>query len=261
MGQTVDEGDALMRSAPPKIIERVLSLIIPPACREEVLGDLYEGSNSTAQYVRQAVRIVPMVIFSRIRRTADSQVLLMHATALYMSFLVAAWYQGKTFLFEKSGLLRLAIPPAWVLFGLIVDEAYASLGKRSILKRIRGPVLGLGFAYLSHMALVADDPVLALPMRVMFFGSAAGLLLSTGLKLLFPPVVDRPAGAGGPALWLKHTAAPFRVTREVLLIVKALLIVLLLSFVGGEMGGRWLTVAIVFIAVLLLMFRELPRGR
>ncbi len=248
-----------MRSAPPKLIEKIVSLALPPACREEVLGDLYEGCHSSGQYIREALRVIPMVILSRIRRTADLQVLLMQATALYLSFMGVAWYEGKSFLFENSGLLRLAIPAAWVLFCLMVDDAYARPGKRSMLKQMRGPVLGLAFAYLSQEALSADNQLLALPPRIMFFGSAAGLLLSAGVKFLFPSVIDRPAGAGGPALWLKHTAEPFRIAQESVSIAKTLALVLAVAFVGGKFGGRWVVVALVLISVGLLIIRELRR--
>lgn len=248
-----------MCSPPPKIIEKVLSVIIPPACREEVLGDLYEGCGSSGEYIREALRVVPMVILSRIRRTADSQVLLMQATALYLSFLGAAWYQGKAFLFEDSGLLRLSIPPLWVLFGLIFDDVYTYSDKRSLLKRMRGPVIGFGFAYLSQVTLSADNRTLALPPQVMYFGSAAGLLFSIGLRYLFPPVIDRPAGAGAPALWLKHTAEPFRIAPQIILIARTLAFVLVLAFVAGQMGGRLLAAALVWVSVFLLILRELRR--
>jgi hypothetical protein len=93
----------------------------------------------------------------------------------------------------------------------------------------------------------------------MFFGSAAGLLLSIGLRYLFPPVIDRPAGAGGPALWLKHTAEPFRIAPEVMLIGRALAFVLVLAFVAGQVGGRLLAAALVLVSVFLLILRELRR--
>lgn len=248
-----------MCSAPPKIIEKALSLVIPPACREEILGDLYEGCGSLGQYVCEALRVVPLVILSRIRRIVDSQVLLMQAMALYLSFIGAAWYEGKVFLFEDSGLLKLAIPPACVLFGLIFDDVYAYPGKRSLFKQMRGPVLGFGFAYLCQLAVSADNRVLALPPQVMFFGSATGLLFSSGLRYLFPPVTDRPAGAGGPALLVKHTAEPFRIAPEVMLIARTLAFVLVLAFVAGQMGGRLLAATLVLVSVFLLIFRELRR--
>lgn len=249
-----------MSPAPPKAVERILRLLIPSACREEVLGDLQESCASSRQYVGEAVRVLPMVIFSRIRRTVDPQVLLMQAIPLYLSFLAAAWYEGKTFLFQGSGLLRLAIPAAWVLFGLMIDNAYAVPGKRSLFKRMmRGLVLGLGFSYLSQLALSFGDRALVLPPWVLFAGSVAGLLFSTAVSFLFPPVTDLRAGAGGPASWLKYTAGPFRIAPGAMLVIKSFWFVLILAFIGGQVGGSALAAAFVLISVLFLILRELRR--
>lgn len=253
-----------MRSMPPGIIERILSLLIPPACREEVLGDLYESCESSREFIIEALRVVPMVVFSRIRRTADPPVLIMHAAVLYLSFLSAAWYAGNTFLFKDSGLLRLAIPPAWVLTGLILDDAYSlpaqqsPVSQRSLLKKIRGPVLGLGLAYLSQLAL-STDIGLALPLRVVLFGSVSGLLFSTGLRYLFPPTIDRPAGAGGTAFWLKHAVEPPRIAPELMSVVKTLAWVLVLAFAGEQVGGRRLAAALIFASIFVLIVRELRK--
>lgn len=97
VGQAMDEGDELMRSAPSRVIEKILPLLIPPACREEVLGDLYEGCDTAAQYVREVLRIAPMVLFSRIRRTADSQVLLMLASPSICRFYTQLGMREKCF--------------------------------------------------------------------------------------------------------------------------------------------------------------------
>jgi hypothetical protein len=83
-----------MYSGPSKIAEAIVSVLIPPACREEVIGDLHERFKSSSQYAVDALRTVPLVIISRIRRTADPQMLLIQAFALYMSFLGAAWLKG-----------------------------------------------------------------------------------------------------------------------------------------------------------------------
>ena len=250
-----------MRWSPSKMVERILSLLIPPACREEVLGDLYESCNSLGQYIREAVRLLPMVIFSRVRRAADPQVLLMQVAALYLSFIGAAWYEGKASLFENFGLFRLAIPPIWVLLGLIVEGAYTKSGKRSLVQSMRGPVLGLGLAYLSQTALSIGNRTFALPTWIMFYGSGFGLLFSMAVNLLFPSVIDRQVGAGGSTLWLKYAAKPLQVAPGILSIVKSLGLVLLFALIGGYVGGPSLSAYLVFNAVLLLIFRELRRRR
>jgi hypothetical protein len=196
----------LMRSGPPKTAEAIVAVFLPPACREEVLGDLHERYRSRLQYAADALSTVPLVILSRIRRTADPQVLLIQAFALYASFLTAAWFKDASLLQAQWGLLRLAMPPGMALLGLILEDAYATPGHRSPLKLLRGPLLGFGLAVGSQVVFRAGKSDLAVPTWIMFYGSAMSLLLSSAVRLLFPPVTDRLQGVNAPALWLKQEA-------------------------------------------------------
>ena len=83
-----------MMPGPSRFAEAVVGLLLPPACREHVLGDLHERYQSPQQYWPEAIRTVPLVILSRIRRTTDIVVLLMEICTTYMSFFVAAWQLG-----------------------------------------------------------------------------------------------------------------------------------------------------------------------
>ena len=76
----------------------------------------------SAARVPDALSTVPLVILSRIRRTADPQVLLIQAFALYASFLMAAWFKNVSLLQARWGLLRLAIPSGMALLGLILEQ-------------------------------------------------------------------------------------------------------------------------------------------
>ena len=71
-----------MPSAPPRVMEAVVGFLLPPACREHVLGDLHERYTSPRQYLVDALLAVPLVIASRIRRTTDPDVFLMEALGL-----------------------------------------------------------------------------------------------------------------------------------------------------------------------------------
>ncbi len=135
-----------MASGPSKAAETIVGILTPPACREEVLGDLYERYRSPLQYGFDALGTVPLVILSRIRRTADPQVLVMQAFALYLSFLTAARFEDESLLQAQWGLLRLAIPPGMTLLGLVLEDAYATPGQRSAPGLVRGPLIGLGLA-------------------------------------------------------------------------------------------------------------------
>ena len=121
------------------------------------------------QYATDALSTVPLVILSRIRRTADPQVLLIQAFALYASFLTAAWFKDASLLQAQWGLLRLAIPPGMALLGLILEDAYTTPGRRSPLKLLRGPLLGFGLAVGSQAVFRAGKSDLALPSWIMVY--------------------------------------------------------------------------------------------
>ena len=193
-----------MQSRPSKAAEFLVAIFVPPACREEVVGDLHERYRSPLHYALETIRTVPMVVLSRIRRTADPQILLMQAFAFYLSFLCFAWFHGGALLRDRWGLLRLAIPGAMMLLGLVLEDAYARPGPRPPLGLMRGPVLGLGLSILSQELLRAGNPDLALPGWIMVYGCAASLLLSSTIRLSFPPPANQLQGAHAPAEWLKR---------------------------------------------------------
>src|SRR5579863_5371182 len=113
-----------MPSGPPSRLEKFVGLCIPPACREEVLGDLHEKYTGPWQYISLALSVIPFVVLSRIRRTTDALILLTEALLIYGAFLTAAWYTDRALLNTPSGLQRLAIPTALNLGLLILDNAW-----------------------------------------------------------------------------------------------------------------------------------------
>jgi hypothetical protein len=102
-----------MGPVPSKIAEAIVGALIPAACREEILGDLHERYISPRQYGLEALRTIPLVIASRIRRTADPQFLLMQVFAWYVSFLGAAWLQDRAFLNAPWDLSGWRFPREW----------------------------------------------------------------------------------------------------------------------------------------------------
>ncbi len=260
MGEAVGQGSGLKRRGPSRLAERLAGFFIPPACREEVLGDLHQRYGGPLAYFGDALSTVPFVIFSRIRRTADAQVVLMEALALYLSFLVAARYNDSAFLAGRWGLLRPALPAAAVLVGLILDDAWAAPRKRSALRPLRGPVFGLASAFLSQMWLAARNAELALPRWILLVGGAVGVLLVSTIRMLFPPLVDRPLGAGGPAFWLQQAGEPVHIPPRVLLAVKAVGILMLLAIAvkAGYRELAFFAAALWFVFVLAKVVR--PRG-
>ena len=205
-----------MTRGPSKAAEAIVAVFVPPACREEVLGDLHERYRSPLPYAWEAFCTVPLVIASRIRRTTDPQVLLMQAFALYISFLGAAWFQDPALLRGQWGLMRLAVPAGMGLVGLVLEDAYAKPGWRSPLRLVRGPVIGLGLALLSQGMFRAGKTDLALPPWILFFGCAMSLLLTSAIRMLFPPGMDQLQGAHVPADWLERGGRPAGTSRNLI---------------------------------------------
>jgi hypothetical protein len=221
-----------MATAPPKQIERVVALFIPPACREEVLGDLHERFQSTPYYIADAVTTIPFVILSRIIRTTDPVVFLMEAIVLLSSYLAAAFFQDQTLLKDALGLSRLALPAAVFLHVLILADAYADPRNRSPFKPILGPALGVAFAWLSQAVVAAGSVDFVLPRSIMIAGSTLGLLLVSALRLLFAPALNVPAH------WQKQQIVPFRIHFSGTAVRIAAVAIVLILMIVYQIGKR-----------------------
>jgi hypothetical protein len=234
-----------MYSGPSKTAEAIVAVFVPPACREEVLGDLHERYRSAGQYGLDALHTIPLLIISRIRRTADPQVLLMQALVLYASFLGAAWLKDRAFLNEPWGLVRLAIPAAMAMLGLTLEDAYAKPGRRSPVNLTRGPVPGLGLALASQGMFQISNPDLAVPNWIVFYGCAISLLLSSAVRMLFPPATGRLQGANVPANWHKQSGGSLGNPQDSLHVVK---------------GAAAIVAVVILLVVLLIVYQAWKRG-
>ena len=246
-----------MRPAPPRWLEVLVGILIPPACREVVLGDLYERYSTTGRYLLDAISTVPLVILSRIRRTTDPSVLLMEAMTLYLSFVTAARYHDTRFLLGPWGLLRPAIPAAIALLAIVLEDAYAHPRKRAPLRPIVAPLFGIAMALLAQRMLRGQQPELALPTDTLWLGGAVGLLLVSSIRLLFPPLSDRFEGAGGPAFWMQRTAEPIRVSAGVVRLVKGVGLVSVLAAVAASTG--YLKPGVLVVGALLVLVYEMSK--
>jgi hypothetical protein len=181
-----------MESGPPKIIEAAVEVLLPPACRESVLGDLCERYSSAPRYLREAAVTVPLVIVSRIRRTTDAGLLLLEAFALYLSFVTPARFlNAATFLTGHNAYLRLALPALMALVAVVLTDAYAATEKRMV----KAPAAAFCAMWL-QFALTRANADWTVPREVMLFGSYAGALMLVGLRALFAWGNNRTTGAG-----------------------------------------------------------------
>jgi hypothetical protein len=182
-----------MVAGPSRRLESFVGSLIPPPCREEVLGDLCERYVSPGQYLIEGLRVALFVTLSRVRRTTDPQLLLMEGALLYVSFFSAAWYMDKTFLDSQWGLLRLAVPGAITLVVVMLSDAWA-------VTKVRGVVVGITVAFLCQIG--------SLPTGIDLLGAGVGLLLVSAVRVLFLPGSDVPQRAGGPPISILDATAP-----------------------------------------------------
>jgi hypothetical protein len=230
VGEAVGKRDSLKRSGPSKAAEMVVGTLLPPACREEVLGDLHERYMSPEQYFFDAIRTVPLIILSRIRRTADPQVLLMHAFALYLSFAGAAWLADRALLDSERGLLCLAMPAAMVMLGITLEDAYAKPGPRAALGLARGPALGVGLAVFVESLFRINHSPFAIATWIVLDACGMGLLLCSAIRLLFPPAANQLQGARAPADLPKRSGG--NVPPGVILVLKSFAALVAIAFCG-----------------------------
>jgi hypothetical protein len=174
---------------PPKLLESLLRLLLPPASREHVLGDLQERYTSPESYVIEALSVLGPVIISRIRRTTDIQVFLMETLTIYLSFATAGWYLGEqNFLYHQAGFVRLAVPTSVAVVSLLFCNAYSSPERKSFLTPILQSTGSLSLAFLGQAVVFDMLPSFAVPFRTLLYGSLVSVLFVSPLRILFPPV-------------------------------------------------------------------------
>lgn len=160
-----------VESGPPKVVECLVSMVLPPACRESVVGGLHERYTSLPSYLWEAILSVPLVIVCRTKRTTNPGLLLLEAIAIYLFFIAGAWRYDQ-FLEQPNAYLRLAIPVFMVLVALILVDAYSPTEAGIFY----GPAAAT-IAFLISVLLTLAHEDWTLPSRVMSFGAGAGVVL------------------------------------------------------------------------------------
>ena len=240
---------------PSKAVEALVAILLPPARREEVLGDLQERFKSPSQYLADALQTIPLVIFSQMRRVTDTQLLLMEGFAFYISFLGAALLRESTIPRAQWGLVRLAIPAAIAIMGSVLSDVYAHPGSRWGFRFSRGPLVGIILALASEEVLRIDVPAWSVPRWTLFYGSAIGLVSASAVRSLFPPLTPQLSGRNTPVLRLKEAHGRSRTAERINGVLKwlagSLALILAVTWMGKYLGpprAMVLLLAVVFCA-------------
>ena len=100
-------------------------------------------------------------------------------------------------------------------------------------------MLGLGLALASQgMFRISNPEHLALPTWITFYGCALSLLLSSAVRMLFPPATDQLQGANVPADWLKQSSGSLGNTGTSTRAVKGVAAIVAVVIVGTWMADH-----------------------
>jgi hypothetical protein len=174
-----------MEMMPPRWLATVVRLLVPPICREHVLGDLQERlqaarpSHAALLYLRDSLQTIPFVIWSQIRRGIDPALLSAQTLVIYGAFVSGAFYVsggGLTFLSAHHGLWLVAVPTLVSLTVLTVADAYTAHCEASPPLQAGLVALALGIAWLVNRITRYMAPHWAVPTAVLTWG----LMLSWG---------------------------------------------------------------------------------
>jgi hypothetical protein len=151
--------DRKVEAGPPAVAEGVVRLLMPPASREHVVGDLAERYVSPGRYFVDVLQTLPFVLASRIRRTTN--VGLLAFLLFYMWF--AAFHGNK-----HSSFLIAAIPTLAAAFGFKLRDVYRGVDVRSMRAAAVDMVVAAVCVLATQAALALFAPALLLPRDVLY---------------------------------------------------------------------------------------------
>ena len=161
--------DRKVETCPPKVIERVVQLLMPPASREHVLGDLSERYVSPRQYLVDALRTLPFVVVSRVRRTSNP--------ALNTADVVMLWFWAVIWGSGEHVWLAAGIPAFVAISVLILRAAYRANHLEFLPPTLSDYEWAAYGVLLSQLILERTFPALALSPDALLGGLPVGLIM------------------------------------------------------------------------------------
>lgn len=122
-------------NGPPERLEWLVQILIPPAAREAVAGDLRELYRSPPQYIAMAARTIPFVLISHIRRNANPPVLAIQGFFLFCCLMATSLVPA-----NPAGRALAIFLSALLLIAMLLADAYQGQSppspKRAIIETI-----------------------------------------------------------------------------------------------------------------------------
>jgi hypothetical protein len=170
-----------MEARPPELIDALVRRLVPPDCREHIIGDLWERYTSPRQYLLDAVRTIPAVLASQIRRTARLSLLTIQGVVLAVCYSPgprATWW-------------HVAAP---TLAGVVVSmlrDAYRNRQDGALRRAAIDSTAAVATTLLVQASIGVWQPGV-LGLRAVLTGTAFSLLTLTLLRLQWSGVGVRP---------------------------------------------------------------------
>ena len=184
-----------LETRPPVLIDAVVRALIPPACREHVIGDLWERYRSPWQFVLDAAGTIPFVVASQIRRTSTLAGVVIHAFILFVSLGVSS----------KRPVAAVAALGGAML-GFVLRDAY----KRGISISVKQVAVDLGFG---ASGLIASQAIVALAQPGQLLTPSSYTVCAVAFGVIFLLRLQNPNLGGIPRQAITHLP----VTREALM--------------------------------------------
>lgn len=185
------EPEPTMETRPPALVDAIVRALIPPACRESVIGDLWERYTTPGRYLGDAIRTLPFLVVSRLRRTTNASMSAVVFLMLYASFQqsVLRWPSG-------------AVPAAAVLLTFLLRDVYRDAAITPA-RRTLGDAIGIvTAAFISQLALAWLRPELMLGRWGVAVGGITCTLLLYARFMTPQPEAHQASSTGGPRLSL-----------------------------------------------------------
>lgn len=144
-----------MDTGPHPLAERVVARLLPPRCREHVLGDLYERNATTGRYVWDALRSVPFAVWGQVRRTTSPGLACLEGGAVYGGFLSAYGRIAPGALQTTDGVLGTVTPALTAVVVLALRDAWTGGPQRMSVRALVDAPLGVAIACATHVAVQA----------------------------------------------------------------------------------------------------------
>ena len=145
-----------METGPHPLAERVVARLLPPPCREHVLGDLYERNATTGRYVWDALRSVPFAVWGQVRRTTSPGLACLQGGAVYGGFLSAYGRVAPGVLQTTDGALGTLTPALTAVVVLALRDAWTGGPQRISIRALVDAPLCVAIACAAHVAVQAS---------------------------------------------------------------------------------------------------------